>query len=86
LQVWIDLPQGWQADRVALTWSCPPEAVSDEVRRLDFEVRPPAPAEGDGGPAPAVLKGYALFNACEDADGRCLYLRRDFEVALTPPR
>jgi hypothetical protein len=52
-----------------------PESV--EVRRLDFEVKAPPTAEGK-----ARLAAYALYNACEQAGGRCLFLRQDLSVEL----
>lgn len=78
-RVWIDVPEGWQADRRLLEHAGAPEPVSDEVRRLDFELRPP---EGAGGEH--VLTGYALFNVCEGRDGTCRYVRRDFTLRLRP--
>jgi hypothetical protein len=80
LLVWVDVPQGWQVDRALLEHANPPVATSSEIRRLDFELRPPADASGAH-----TLKGYALFNACEGEGGTCVYRRRDFEVRVEVP-
>jgi hypothetical protein len=37
------------------------------------------------GSAGGRLPGYVLFYACEDVDGRCLFLRRDIEIELRAP-
>ena len=80
LAVWVEIPAGWQADRQLLVLDNPPSETSNEVRRLDFELRPPAEASGE-----QTLRGYALFNACRGGDGTCLYRRRDFTVELVVP-
>lgn len=77
LVVWFGdetLPDGWalgsQWVRVAGETS---DVVSSEVRSAEVELRLPPGAKG-------TLSGYALFYACEDVDGVCTYLRRDFTV------
>jgi hypothetical protein len=57
------------------TFEHPPAktAESNETRYLEFEVE----ATADG-----VVEGYALYYACRRKDGTCLYLRRDFKVAV----
>jgi hypothetical protein len=80
MQVWVDAPEGWQVDQSLRQWPAVESVVSDEVRRLEFEVQGPA-----GASDPATLAGYALFHACADADGVCVYRRKDFEVVLAPP-
>jgi hypothetical protein len=80
LVVWFGvggLPEGWSLDRrlvqVATRSDSP---VSTETRRAEVELRLPPGARGE-------LRGYALFYACEDAEGLCTYLRRDFSVAVS---
>jgi hypothetical protein len=84
LQVWLghpELPEGWVVERRLLSVEGAPDAeVSDEPRRLEFEVRLPHGAEGSG-----QLTGYALFNTCSDEDGTCVFRRLDFTVELDPP-
>src|SRR5262249_52846454 len=56
-----------------------PETV--EERRLDFEVKAPSTAEGK-----ARLAAYALYNACEEEGGLCLFLRQDLTVEVEVAR
>ena len=60
-------------------WRLPrgPGAESNEVRRLDFEVKAPPTAAGK-----LVLAAYALYNTCEQAGGRCLFLRQDVPIKI----
>jgi len=79
MRVWLgeaELPPGVSVDRRLLVISGPAEAVSSERREVDFEVQLSGARPG------ASLTGYALFYACEDVDGICVYRRRDFEIAL----
>ena len=80
LRVWLDVPEGWAADRRTLSVPNPPEPEDDLVRRLDFELRPPEGASGAH-----TLGGYALYFVCEERDGTCLYRRQDFELDLVLP-
>ncbi len=77
LTVWLDPPAGWQVAARRIELDNPPTAVSDEVRRLDFEVQPSA--DGTHG----TLRGYALYYVCEGAKGTCLYRRQDLEFPLS---
>lgn len=82
LQVWIEPPPGWQVERRLMRLDNPPEAVSAELRRLDFEL-----TCGDGvQPGAAELPAYALYYICEDVDGTCLYRRQDLVVPLQVAR
>jgi len=76
MQVWLEVPEGWSADRRLATVPNAPAAVSDEVRSVEFELRP-----GDEGGIQRVT-GYALYNVCEDEAGVCLYRRLGFEASL----
>jgi hypothetical protein len=77
LRVWIAGTEGWTIATRLLEapQGDPPE--SDEVRRLDFEVKASPTAAGKIG-----LAAYALYNACEQAGGRCLFLRQDLTIEL----
>ncbi len=79
LTVWLDPPIGWQVDAQRIELDNPPTAVSDEVRRLEFEVQPAA------GEANGTLRGYALYYVCEGVKGSCLYRRQDLEFSLSGP-
>ena len=77
LRVWIEGPENWTISPRLLVASQGEQAESDEVRRLDFEVKVPPTAEGN-----SRLAAYALYNACEEAGGRCLFLRQDLTIEL----
>ncbi|ANM32162.1 hypothetical protein ABI59_08960 [Acidobacteria bacterium Mor1] len=77
LAVWIDPPEGWQVDRRRLTVPIPRERISDEPRRVEFEVQVPAGAEKG-----VRLPVYAVYYVCEDIDGTCLYRRHDIPVRI----
>jgi tetratricopeptide (TPR) repeat protein len=76
--VWIDALNGWQLGRQKQEIPNDAGAVSDKPRSLEIELM------GDRGAknAATTLKGYALYYACEDVDGVCVYRRQDFTVPL----
>lgn len=74
LRVWLDLPQGWQADRRFVEVSAPKAATSGEPRRVEFDLRP--------SPGGGALTLSAFYNVCTDADGACLFRRRDLELRI----
>ncbi|MCP3978754.1 MAG: hypothetical protein GY716_05410 [bacterium] len=76
--LWIDPPQGWDADRRLIELENPPRAVSDEPRHAELELRSPRQ-----GPAAAQLDVYALYYVCEGVKGACLYRRQDVSVPLS---
>ena len=78
--VWVFVPSGWVVEANLYTLPVPPAEISNEVRRVDFEVVPPSDVLG-----PAAVKGYALYYVCEGEDGECAYLRSDFEVPIPLP-
>ncbi|NIM00715.1 MAG: hypothetical protein GTN89_07325 [Acidobacteria bacterium] len=77
MTLWIDPPDGWSVDRRRIERPVPPEPVSDEPRRIEFEVQAPERART------TELPVYALYYVCEGEKGPCLYRRQDFRVALT---
>ena len=77
LVVWFDPPPGWEVDRQHSEVGPPALPVSEEVRRVEFEIRSPPDAEG-----PLRLPGYALYYVCEGVKGQCLYRRQDLSVEL----
>ena len=77
LVVWLDPPAGWTVDSRRLSLPGPPDAVSDETRRLEFEVQSPAGFSGS-----VSLPAYALYYVCEGVDGQCLYRRLDISIRL----
>jgi tetratricopeptide (TPR) repeat protein len=76
VQVWIDQPDGWQLQKNLFTLDQPKKPESTEARKVELEAKLSANSES------TRIKGYALFYVCEEADGTCLYLRRDFEIPI----
>ena len=76
--VWLEAPAGWRVDRQKRTIPNDKGAVSDLPRSVEIELTGSPGANS----AEASLKGYALYYACEDVDGVCVYRRQDFSVAL----
>ena len=77
LRVWVAGAEGWTIASRLLKAPQGDQPESDEVRRLDFEVKAPPTAEGK-----TRLAAYALYNTCEEAGGRCLFLRQDLTIEL----
>ena len=75
LEVWLNETPGCRLDGTHRSLPNPPEAVSLEERRAEFEIR----CDENAAAGPRSLNGYALFYVCEDVNGTCLYRRRDFE-------
>lgn len=76
--VWVNPPADWQVDSRHITVPRPKEIVSQETRRVEFELRSPANAPSGRNTIPA----YALYYVCEDVDGTCLYRRQDVAVEV----
>ena len=77
LVVFVSPPPGWEADNRYLTVSNPPQAVSDEPRRVEFELKSPSDFTDS-----ATLPAYALYYVCEDINGVCLYRRQDMSIRV----
>lgn len=77
LVVWLNPPDGWQVESRALQLPNPPQSVSQELRRVEFEVQVPENAVGR-----FALSAYALYYVCEDVNGVCLYRRQDLPITL----
>ncbi len=75
LAVWLNEPPGCRLDGSNRNLPNPPQAVSLEERRAEFEIR----CDEDSAAGSRLLSGYALYYVCEDVNGTCLYRRRDFE-------
>ena len=78
LVLWVNAPPGWQTNGNYFTVPNPPEPVSTETRRVEFELTPPD--EGAAGAFPVTA--YALYYVCEDRNGVCLYRRQDIAVEV----
>ncbi len=80
---WLEGTAGWNVSAPVATLPVPedPDATSEEVRTVEFEVFP------DGEKAattPGRIRGTLLFYVCEGADGVCRYLAKDIEIAIHP--
>ncbi len=81
--VWFDPPEGWSVDQRLVPLPMPSgEAVSEELRRIEIEVRADDSQAKNPGETPATIPAYALYYVCEGPDGTCLYLRQDIEITL----
>ncbi len=80
LRIWFDTPAGWKINRSLSVVANSTTATSDELRRIEVELQPPANS------TVARLRGYALYNVCEGAGGTCRFLRQDFVVELNAAR
>ncbi len=79
LVLWINPSAGWTVESPALTAPNPPQATSQEVRHIEFEIRSPAEAKSQR----LEIPGYALYYVCEDVNGTCLYRRQDVSLGVT---
>lgn len=77
LVLWVAAPEGFNVDRRYHRVAVPPEAVSQELRRVEFEIEAPEDFSGT-----VSVPAYALYYVCEDVNGTCLYRRQDVEVTL----
>ena len=77
LRIWVEEPEGWTTSARLL--EAPPGNApeSDEIRRLEFEIKAPMTASGK-----TRIAAYALYNTCEQKGGRCLFLRQDLPIEL----
>jgi hypothetical protein len=82
LRLWVDVPSGCQVAEPLLTAPQGERAETDEIRRLDFEIKVP-----DAARETLRLDTYALYYVCEDTEGVCRFLRQDVpvEIALAKP-
>lgn len=78
LRLWVNLPEGWAADKQYLTAPNPPQPVNAETREVQLEIRSPEKIS----PGSFTIPGYALYYVCEDVDGACLYRRQDINVVV----
>lgn len=73
LRLWF-AAVGAEIDRRSVELPLPAEAVSEEPRRAELELRLTAER--------ATLTGYALYYVCEGLRGQCLYRRQDFSIEI----
>lgn len=78
LELWITPPHGWVVENQLITFPNPDQAVSKEVRKIEFELTWP----DTEGAKLIDLPVYALYYVCEDVNGMCLYRRRDIPIKI----
>lgn len=78
LQVWVELPEGWETESLLLEAPQPEEIESLEKRHIDFGVLTPEGLE----PGPVLLTAYALYYVCEGKNGTCQFLRKDIKIQI----
>lgn len=78
LVVWIDPPEGGNLNSNHYTAPNAREAVSDEPRQVEFELK----VDPAGAARATSIRGYALYYVCEGIDGTCLYRRQEFTVPM----
>ncbi len=77
MRLWVEAPKGWEISRQLLLAPQGKKPETNEIRRLDFEVKAPDTATGR-----TRLNAYALYYVCEDVVGTCLFLRQDIELDI----
>ena len=77
LQLWTDPPESVEISERLVLAERPKAAVSDEERRVGFEVKVPANATGN-----VTLPTFALYHVCDDDGGQCRFLRLDIAIEL----
>jgi hypothetical protein len=78
LALWVDPPEGWRVDGPLHTVANPPEAVDRMPRRIEFELQcAPNATAGE-----ITIRCHALYYACEDATGVCVYRRQEIPVRV----
>ena len=77
MEIWVSPPEGWSVDKNHIVFEVPRTAVSEERRKLEFELRGPVNPEGE-----ITIPAYALYYVCEDVDGTCLYRRQDILIEV----
>jgi hypothetical protein len=78
LEVWVNPPPGWSADRRLIRVDDGKATQSAEDRVVSFELGASPGVAGK----PADLEIYGLYYVCEDVGGTCQFLRQDLDVKL----
>lgn len=75
LVYWVNAPEDWKIDTHYLSVARPQKIVSQEERKVEFELKSPANFTGT-----VRIPSYALYYVCEDVNGTCLYRRKDITI------
>lgn len=83
LVVWLDPPGGMETPSRRVRYEPDSKTAKEKadgrsMRSIEVEVR----TSRDLKPGKHVLKGYALGHVCEDANGVCRYVRKNFSVEV----
>jgi hypothetical protein len=76
LRVWIESEGNTLNPGYLLTFDNPHLPDSKETRPMEFEVQTSATA------STYIVKGFALYNACDNSDATCRFLRQDFSIEV----
>ncbi len=76
--LWVDAPGSWRVDRPWHSAPRPQSIVSQETRRVEFELRVP----DDAPPGKHAIPAYALYYVCEKVDSACLYRRQEIRIPV----
>lgn len=77
LLFWVDVPDGWKAERQLFKTPMPKSAESSEQRSIEFELKTSTSSSDK-----ASVRCYALYYVCSDTNGVCLFLRQDVEIPI----
>ncbi len=78
LLFWTNPPDGWLVDSRVLTVANAPQPVSQETRKVEFELRSAERIRTGSVTIPA----YGLYYVCEDVNGICMYRRQDVRIKV----
>ncbi len=78
MKLWIRPPSGWEVDNNFILLNNPVQAVSKEIRNIEFEITGATPTTAEK----VIIPTYALYYVCEDVNGTCLYRRQDIPIQL----
>jgi len=82
IEVWLQLPEGWRADRRLLTLASDVPSSPSGARWVDVEICPPQAIATSKTGGSGVLAGYALFEVCTGEQGEPARRRVEFEIPV----
>jgi hypothetical protein len=85
LEVWLQLPEGWRADRQLLTVASDEPPSPSGARWVDVEICPPQAIATSQSGGRGVLAAYALFEVCTGEEGEPVRRRVEFEIPVEVP-
>lgn len=78
LVFWLEPQKDMMIERSYISLPNPPQAVSQETRKVELEVK----SHSDAKPGTLKFVGYALYYGCEGVNGTCLYRRQDVVINI----